>query len=381
MTVRVFGDEDIKFIRQVFESGNLCSINGKMTPRFERAFAEAVGAKYAVAYNSAMSVLHAAVSASGAGAGDEVICDPLVQFGAAAIMYNNAVPVFADIRPHTHLIDPDSVRERVSPRTKAIIVTHLWGLPADMDPIMEIAREHNLIVIEDCAHSLFATYKGKNTGTLGHIGSFSFQMSKQLATGDGGMATTDNPFLYEEMVDGCGVKGRATFPRLMWNYRMTEVISAIGMAQLRLARTYVEQACQNASFYNEAVADVEWIRTQSVPPERTHSYHIWAGAFYGDEYGIEYEGFKKAVADLGCSVSFGYIGKPAYLFELVREPLAYGRGCPIHCPHHPGINYQPGLCPNAEDLMPRLMLCGTSGPVERHRENAEKLRSAIEKFL
>jgi len=380
MTMRVFGDEDLALVKEVLQSGNLCSLSGKMTKRFEEEFARAVGAKHAVAYNSAMSVLHGAVAAAGAGAGDEVICDPMVQFGAVAAMYNNAVPVFADVDRDTHLMSPESIRARVTPRTKAIIVTHLWGLPCDMDPIMQIAREHNLVVIEDNAHGLFARYKGSYTGTLGHIGSFSFQMSKHLATGDGGMATTDDAFLYDRLVEGCGARGLATFPRLSWNYRMTEVIAAVGLAQLARAHTYVEQAVANAKFYNDAVAECKWIKAQAVPKDRTNAYHIWAGAFYGDKFGIEYEAFKKAAKDAGCGVGFGYIQKPAYLYDLFREPLAYGRGCPVYCPHHPGIHYEPGYCPVAEDLMPRLMLIGTGGPPDHHKANADKLRTAIAKF-
>ena len=381
MTMRIFDEEDVAMVREVLQSGNLCSIGGKMTPRFEQAFAEEMRAKHAVAMNSAMSVLHAGVAAAGAGAGDEVICDPLVQFGAMAAMYNNAIPVFADVRRETHLIDPESIRERVTDRTKAIIVTHLWGLPCDMDPIMAIAEEHNLIVIEDIAHAIYATYKGRLTGSLGHIGSFSFQMSKQLGLGDAGMGTTNDEYLHDQLVGGSGTRGRATFPRVMWNYRINEIVSAVGLVQLKRARQYVTDGVANANLYNEAVKDVAWVRPQHVPSDRTNTYHIWVGTFEGDQYGIDYDAFQQAAKEEGCSVGFGYIHVPAYLHEVFRDPLGYGRGCPTACPLHTGrVNYQRGLCPVAEDIMPRLMLIGTVGTRESHRENAEKLRKATERL-
>ena len=381
MTVRIFDDKDLGYVKEVLDSGNLCSIGGKMTPRFEQAFAEAMGVKHAVAYNSAMSVLHAAVAAAGAGAGDEVICDPLVQFGAVAVMYNNAIPVFADVQRDTHLIDPDSIRERVTERTKAIVLTHLWGLPCDMDPIMEIAKEHHLIVIEDIAHAIYAEYQGRLTGSLGHIGSFSFQMSKQMGIGDGGMATTNDDVLADLMVGGSGNRGRATFPTLMWNYRMNEVVAAVGLAQLERSRQYVQDAIANAMLYNEAVKGTEWIAPQAVPKDRTNTYHIWVGTFEGDRYGVEYDQFQEAAKEEDCKVGFGYISSPAYLHPLFQGPLAYGRGCPTACPLHQGrVDYSPGLCPMAEDIMPRLMLIGTTGPRNEHQENAEKLRKTIERF-
>src|SRR5437764_256070 len=193
MPNRIFDEREIELLGQVLASGKLSGLaGGEFTPRFESAFAAAVGARHGVAMNSAMSVLHAAVAAAEAGAGDEVLCDPICVFGAVAAMYNNAVPVFVDIDPVTMNMDPDRIEERITERTKAMIVTHVWGLPAEMDRIVAVARRHGLVVIEDCAHALFATYQGKAAGTWGDIGSFSFQMSKQMGLGDGGMGVTDS---------------------------------------------------------------------------------------------------------------------------------------------------------------------------------------------
>src|SRR4029078_8834477 len=192
-------------------------------------FAAAVESKYAVAVNSGMSALHACLAAADASVGDEVICDPMGQFGAVACFYNNAVPVFADIQDDPNNIAPASIRARITERTRAILCTHLWGVPCDMDEIMSIAAEHDLYVIEDNAHALFARYKGRLTGNLGHMAEFSFQAAKQLATGDGGMATTNDDALHERLTAYSGVRGMATFPELMWNYRMSELVAAVAI--------------------------------------------------------------------------------------------------------------------------------------------------------
>ena len=381
MTVRVFDHEDLDAVKRVLDSGKLCSVGGTVSREFEEAFAQTIGVERAVAVNSGMSALHCAVYAAGAGAGDQVICDSMVQFGSMAVVYNNAVPVFADVRRDTHLIDPESVRERITDRTKAVICTHLWGLPCDMDPIMEIAEEHNLVVIEDNAHALFAKYKGRMTGTLGHMAEFSFQMSKHLGLGDAGMAVTTDPRFVEGLVDGSGIRGLSTFPRLMWNYRLNELVAAVGLVQLKRLRGYVDSAIANAQVYTEAVQDVAWIRPQHVPADREHTYHIWAASFEGDQHGISLERFKKAVAEKGVRVNVGYIQKAPYLHEVYTAPLMYGRGCPTACPlQTTQVQYTPGLCPVAEELMPRVIIAGTVGDRASHQENAEKLREVLEQF-
>ena len=184
-SVRSASPNELNYVEQVIASGNLSSLmGGTFTPRFEKKFAEIMDARYAVAMNSCMSALHSAVIAAGAGAGSEVICDCEYIFGSIAVLYNNAIPVYVDINPVTHNMDPDKLASAITERTKAIIVTHAWGLPAEMDRIMEIAKKHNVMVIEDCAEAILAKYKGKYTGTLGDVGCFSFQASKQMPLGD-----------------------------------------------------------------------------------------------------------------------------------------------------------------------------------------------------
>ena len=382
MPVRVFDEREVELLREVFASGTLSSLNGRFTSRFERAFADALGARFAVAMNSAMSVLHSSVMAAGAGAGDEVICDPVCVFGAVAIMYNNAVPVFVDIDPVTMNMDPDLIEDRITERTKAIIVTHVWGLPAKMDRIVDLARRHGLTVIEDCAHALFAKYKGRYVGTWGDVGSFSFQMSKQMGLGDGGMAVTDDEGMARKLALNAGAPTfHSVAYGLHWNYRMTEQTAAIGLVQLERAKGYVEELKEIASLYDEAVRGCPWIVLQR-DEDAEHTYHFWAATFRGEEFGISLEEFRRALEEVGCSLSIGYTGMPAYKHPLISGRMGYGRGCPLDCPHYKGSHnrYPDGLCPVAEDLIPRMLLVYTFSPKEFHLKNAEKLNEVVRRF-
>jgi perosamine synthetase len=342
-----------------------------------------MGAKHGVAMNSAMSVLHASVAAAGAGAGDEVICDPVCAFGAVAVMYNNAVPVFVDIDPVTLTMDPNKLEAKITERTKALIVTHVWGLPAEMDRIVEIAHRHSLVVIEDCAHALFATYKGKHAGTWGDIGSFSFQMSKQMGLGDGGMAVTDN----DELAKSLGLMGGApTFMAiahgLHWNYRMTEATAAIGLVQLERARGYCTELIEIGRLYDEAVKGCAWLPAQAAPEGAQSTYHLWVGAFWGDRHGIGKEDFLRVLQEEKCDASMGYTGMASYQHPLLQGRLGYGRGCPLDCPLYSGQGnrYPHDLCPVAEDLVPRMVLVYTFSARDYHERNAEALQRVIGKL-
>ncbi len=376
MPQRVFGERELELVKQVLDSGMLSGLGGgQLTPRFEREFAAAVGSRYAVAMNSAMSVLHSAVKTSGAGAGDEVICDPVCVFGAVATMYNNAVPVFVDIDPVTHNMNPDLIEARITERTKALIVTHVWGLPAEIDRIVDIAHRHGLFVIEDCAHSLFATYKGKQTGTWGDVGSFSFQMSKQLGLGDGGMGVTDDEGVRDELALNAGAPTfQAVAYGLHWNYRMTEATAAIGIGQLERAAEYIAGLQAMARLYDDAVADCEWIVPQRAGPEAVHTYHIWTATFWGDRKGISLDDFRAALERHECGVGVGYTGMPAYKHPLIAGRLGYD--CPLYTGD--GNRYPEGLCPVAEDVIPRILLAYTFGDEDGQKATAERLRRAIE---
>lgn len=378
MPERMYGERELELVREVFLSKNLCALGGKLTPQFEEAFARAIGTKYGVAMNSAMSVLHASVISAGAEAGDEVICDPVFIFGPLAALYHNVIPRFVDINPRTHNMDPDKLEEAVTERTKAVIVTHAWGLPAEMDRIVEIAHRHHLLVIEDCAHSILATYKDKYTGSWGDIGSFSFQGSKQMALGDGGMATTNSEELAQKLDLHAGAPTFGSVAHgLHYNYRMNEVTAAVGLGQLERLPQFVEGLKKNASYYEAAISHCPWLISQNSPPALS-SYHFWAATFEGEEQGISLSEFKEALkkADLS-SISVGYTQMPAYRHPVIKEKLAHI----FHCRNYPErLNYADGICPLAERIIPKMVVAYTIGPEEKAREEAERFHQLLEEL-
>ena len=384
MPTRIFAQQDLRILEEVIASGKLSSLaGGQFTGKFEAAFAKAHDAEYGVAMNGAMSVLHASVIASGAGAGDEVLCDPVCVFGAVAVMYNNAVPVFVDVDPVTWNMNPDLIEARITERTKAIIVTHVCGLAAEMDRIMKVAREHDLLVIEDCAHAVMTRYQGQYVGTWGDVGSFSFQASKQMNLGDGGMAITSN----KELADNLALHGGApTFHSvahgLHFNYRMTEPIAAIGLAQLELMPRYLAELREAARVYDDAVKDCSWITLQRGPDESEHSFHLWGATFQGENAGIAREDFVRVLQEEDCTVDVGYTNMPAYRHPVIAQRMGYGRGCPLDCPLYRGSanQYAEGLCPVVESLMPNLIIAYTFKADDDIAADAERLRRGIERL-
>ncbi len=380
MPWRVFDDEDLSAVKEVLDSGDLCAINGQQSVLFAEEFAAEFGAPHGLALTNAMAGLHCGVAAAGVQPGDEVIVDPMVVFAALGVLYHNGIPVFADVDRETHVMDPASLRERITDRTRAVIVTNLWGLCADYDEINAIAREHDLVVIEDCAHAIYATYKDTYAGCNGDIGVYSFQMSKQMALGDGGMVVCKDEDHLRIMTD-LGTFG--SLPTcISWNYRINEVVAAIGRVQLRRTRGYVDDCIAAAELYSAAVDGCEWFVPQAVPEGRVNTYHIWTAIFEGDDHGISQEDFTRVCEEEGFAVRLGYLdGKPAYQHPQITEPVGYGKGCPVRCPHATHEPpYHDGACPNAEYLLPRIFLTSTAGGVASHEPRAAQLRQIVDRL-
>ena len=379
MSGRAYAGNELVYLREVLASGKLSSImGGAFVPRFERAFAEMLGVKHAVAMNTCMSALHAGVICAGVGAGSEVICDAEFVFGSMAVLYHNALPVFIDIDPVTHNMNPDLIEAAITERTKAIIVTHAWGLPAEIDRIVEIGHRHGLLVIEDCAESLLADYQGINTGAWGDIGCFSFQASKQLSTGDGGMATTNSDEIRDRLASQAGAPTFLSVAHnLDYNYRMDEPTAAVGLAQLEVMPRFIEMLRTNARHFDQAVDGVPWIQLQRGPEGANHSFYHWAATFTGCD--PHFEAFKKAAEGAGLEgISLGYTGMPAYRHPVIRERRAHA----FHCPDNQGHSgrYDDGTCPVAERVIPRLILAYVTVPEDTAKREAEKLHGVIRKL-
>ncbi|NCO38184.1 MAG: hypothetical protein COY42_28905 [Armatimonadetes bacterium CG_4_10_14_0_8_um_filter_66_14] len=369
MPVRSFGKEELALVKEVLDSGQLSVLSGgKMQGRFETAFAEAHGAKYAVAMNSAMSVLHSSQIVAGVGPGDEVLCDPVCVFGALAVLYQRGKPVFVDCEPVTFNMDPELIEERVTERTKALIVTHVGGLPARMDRIMRIARKHKLLVVEDCAHAFLATYRGKCAGTWGDIGSFSFQASKQLGLGDGGLALTNKKKLATALALHAGAPTfMAVAHGVHYNFRMNEQTAAIGLAQLPKIVRACRELIKIGRLWDTAIAGCPWLLAQQAPEGAQSTYHLWVATFEGEQHGISRERFDAALKAHGVPFSVGYTGMAAYQH-------------PVFATVFPEGTYPRGLCPNAEHMVPRMLLGYPLIPLDSAKRVADGLREVVEEL-
>ena len=381
MSSRPATGNELKYIQKVLDSGNLSGLmGGKFTPLFEKKFSELTNSKYAVAMNTCMSALHAAMVAAKVGPGSEVICDALYIFGAMSVLYNNAIPVIVDIDPVTHNMDPEKIEAAISERTKAIIVTHAWGLPADMDKIVAIGKKYNLVVVEDCAEALLGRYKSRYTGTIGDIGCFSFQASKQLSLGDGGMATTQNEKYYKVLANFAGAPTFLSIAySLDYNYRLNEPTAAIGLARLETIDDELIRLAKNAKIYDRAVADCDWITLQRGPDGAEHSFYYWAANYTEEKNGPGFDLFKKELEQAKAgTLSVGYTQMASYQHPLIRDRRAHAfadernKDCQM--------NYEDGHCPVAEKVIPRMILGYPIAPEEMVKQDAEKLYNVIRKF-
>jgi len=372
-----FGKAEIRNLAKVIESGNFADRPGGFMDRFRRDFAQALGAKHAITGATAMVLMHAIPGAIGAGAGDEIICDPVVQFHGIACLHNNVVPVWADVRADNFLMDPESVEPLVTPRTKAIWVTHLWGFPAEVDRLRKIADRHGIYLLEDCAHALFTRYKGRYVGNWGHIGTFSFNMGKQLPTGEGGMAITNDPRLAAELNKRIIFGESPTV--LSSNYRMTEFQAAVGVEQLKKVPGYLRTYRRGKEILDEAIAACKWLDRRAEPRGADIAPYFWACIFRGERAKVDYGVFKAALRQAGGDFRTGFTQRPAYFYEVFRNPNAYGnKGCPYNCHLYRGrVEWAEGLCPVAEEVIPRIVATNNMVPVAVARRKAACLKRAI----
>ena len=270
----IIGEEEIENVVEVLKSGMIAQ--GPKVMEFEEKFANWIGAKYGIATNSGTSALHVALLACGIGEGDEVITTPFTFIASGnAIVYTGATPVFADIDLDTYTIDPDKIEDLITDKTKAILPVQLYGQAADMDKIREIAEKHDLKIIEDAAQAHGAEYNGEKVGTLGDMACFSFYPTKNMTTREGGMITTDDEELAKkaQMFRAHGASERYHHDEIGYNFRMTDIAAAIGLAQLKVIDEFNDKRISNANYLNEQLKDVEGIVTPKSPDNYKHVYH------------------------------------------------------------------------------------------------------------
>ena len=270
----IIGDEEIENVVEVLKSGMIAQ--GPKVEEFEQKFAEWVGAEYGIAVNSGTAALHTALLACEVGPGDEVITSPFTFIASGnSIIYTGAKPVFADIDLKTYTLNPDMIEDLITENTKAILPVQLYGQSAEMDEINEIAEKYGLIVIEDAAQAHGATYKGNKVGSIGDISCFSFYPTKNMTTSEGGIITTDNEDLAEsaKMFRAHGASVRYHHDAIGYNFRMTDISAAIGLAQLNRIDEFNDKRIANATYLNEGLKDVDGIITPYCPNDSKHVYH------------------------------------------------------------------------------------------------------------
>jgi dTDP-4-amino-4,6-dideoxygalactose transaminase len=325
--------------------------------KFQEAFARTQQAKYAIAGANGTGTLEISLKALGIGPGDEVIVPPYTFIASAsAVLQVCAVPIFVDIDPDTYNIDVTKIEAAVTPRTRAIMVVHFAGQPAPMDEILQIARKHNLVVVEDAAHAHGSSYKGRRVGAIGNVGSFSFQSSKNMTSGEGGILTTNDKDL-ARMCDSLLWAGREVgrpwyeFHRLGWNYRLTEFQAAILSVQLTRLEEQNATRRKNAEYLTRKLSQINGITPCKVLASTTeHSYHIYMFKFNPE--GFKGKSRQEFLAALNAEGIPGFSG---YTFPLYKNPMFlnkefYKGGFPAIAPYARDINYTDfeKTCPVAE---------------------------------
>lgn len=264
------GDDEKKAVMEVLDSGMIAQ--GPRVKAFEDAFAEMCGVKHASATSSGTTALHVALLANGIGPGDEVITSAFTFIASTnSILFTGARPVFVDLDPRTFNLDAELIEAAITPKTKAIMPVHLYGLACDMDPIIEVAEKHGLKIIEDACQSHGAVYKGKKVGSFG-TGTFSLYPTKNITSGEGGMITTNDPVIDEKcrVIRQHGMRKRYYHDELGFNFRMTDVHAAIGLEQLKKLDKFNATRQTNAKFLSE---NLKGVVVPFVPEEQTHVFH------------------------------------------------------------------------------------------------------------
>jgi Predicted pyridoxal phosphate-dependent enzyme apparently involved in regulation of cell wall biogenesis len=387
---------ELTYLQKVLEGESWSATGGSWTIGLEQAFSKRIGTKYGVAFNSGTSTLHAALEAVGVGAGDEVISPALtVIMDSTATFHANAIPVYCDIDENTFNLNPDKLEELITPRTKAIIAVALYGLSPDYDKILEIAKHYGIPVIEDNAQAVLSFYKGKMLGTIGHIASFSFENTKHISCGEGGMILTDN----EEYAEKCRKLGGHGFKNLRaedgrvrlnqdvfqnpdykrhdslgWNYRMPEFTAAVAYAQLERVDKLVELRQDTAKLFIDVMKECDYLLPQDTPEGYINTYYSLGVRYLGEErLGISWQDFRKKYVEMGGDGYYGAWSVP-YLEPVISERVFAKRLPDVY----ENVKYEEGLCPVAERVQKQIMQMKTNyRDLELAKQKAEILFNTI----
>lgn len=381
---RSFSSEELQLLAEVLTSGVLTSTRGTMVKQFETEMAQHLGVNHVLACTSGTAAIHTAIAAINPEPGDEIITSPITDMGAVTpILYQTAIPVFVDVDPNSGNPTPASIATRISPRTRAIIATHLFGHPCEMADIKALADERNIPVIEDAAQAFGAVIDGKPPGTIGDIGCFSLQQGKHITTGEGGFVCSKTTLLAGRMRKFINKAWGYGDPSpdhqfLALNYRMSELQGAVGLAQVRKLESLCRIRQSRATLFCDLLADVDELQLPQIAPNQQHGY--WR---------IPLILKHKSPADLavklknkGITTFPNYIRKPAFQCELFQSQTTFGNSrFPFTLARPEAIDYDPDQFPGVFSFLDRVLVIGWNErlSVEDVHYIANQIRFAIQK--
>jgi perosamine synthetase len=400
MALSCFGEEELSNLREVLESGELWrGAKGNFVPRFEEAIGNHIGRRYIQAVNSGTSANEGAVAGLGLEPGDEVICPATVPiFVSFPVFAAGCIPVFADVNPRTLIISPEGIEACISERTKAVVVVHLFGQPAPMDDILQVAHKHNLKVVEDCAQAYDCYYKGKKAGTFGDVACFSLQQSKHITCGEGGFVATDDPEIYKRanMYSNSGMpwflyglespktnpvskiptRGHFSFGH---DHRMSEIQGAVALAQLTKIDRFNATRREIVNIIETELKDCPGIMLAHKHPDHVPNYWVYPIQLNPDETSLSASDVGRFVRE-EHGVGIGGYSEINYL-EQIYQDFENSRKTPFGLPLPEYVHYRPGLCPKAEETALRTLLISThhAADPESIRKQSQALRKTMEK--
>lgn len=347
------GEEEFGAVAEVLSSGKF--ISGRTVAAFEEEFAGHIGVRHAVAVNSGTAALHTILAAAGVGPGDEVIVPPLTFFATIeSVLFQNALPVFADIEADTCCLDPADVKRRITEKTKAVLPVHLFGQAASMKELLDIGREYGIAVIEDCAQANGTRIGDRQVGSYGLAGAFSFFATKHMTTGEGGMITTNDDVLAEraKLIRSHGMSDRHTHIVLGHNYRMNEIAAAIGRVQLRKLPMMNERRIENSLHLIDRLSALDWLKPPVLRAGVEHTF-FWAPFLVDEEKaGMKTEEVVSGLYEKGIEVRHRYTG-PLYKQKIFQPGSGIGNSCVFGGCR--AMDYSHVCLPNAERIAGRII--------------------------
>jgi dTDP-4-amino-4,6-dideoxygalactose transaminase len=353
---RRWGDREHEQLGKMLQQNSLFYWKGGQTKLFLERFKEVCPVKYAQNCSSGTAAIHIAVAAAGIGLGDEVITSPITDIGTViGVLYQQAVPVFADLGKGTHNLDVADVERRITPKTKAIIAVHLTGNPCDLDALMALCKKHNLVLIEDCAQAWGSKYRGRPIGTVGHFACFSLQNSKHVTCGDGGVVGTSDerfgPLLQPFGDKGASRTGKREFPMFATNYRMSEPQAAVVAAQLTRLEEIASKRARLGRILTENISDLPGIIPHEVHPEDRHVCWFYMFRIVPEAFKCNRSTFTRALLAEGARVSGGYIKVPLYGEEVFQKHAFFAGRWPVKEMGLTDMDFTKHKCPNAESML------------------------------